>query len=97
MTEYGDITPRTAAYVAVELLKRGLPYLCLERFGQAKTLPAKRSQAMKFRRYNTLAVATTPLTEGVTPPSKKLTSTDVTATLYQYGSHQIAVLKPTLN
>lgn len=85
MTEYGDISPRTAAYAAVDLLKRALPYLCLEKFGQAKPLPAKRSQSMKFRRYNSLDTATTPLTEGVTPTSKKLTKTDVTATLYQYG------------
>lgn len=33
MTVYGDITPRTAAYNAVELLKRAMPYLCLEKFG----------------------------------------------------------------
>jgi N4-gp56 family major capsid protein len=85
MTEYGDISPRTAAFAAVELLKRGLPYLCLEKFGQSITLPAKHSKSMVFRRYNTLAVATTALTEGVTPPSKKLNKTDVTAVLYQYG------------
>jgi N4-gp56 family major capsid protein len=84
-TTYGDITPRTAAFVAVELLTRALPYLCLEKFGQAKTLPANKTQAMKFRRYKSLSVATTALTEGVTPPSKKLTYEDVTATLYQYG------------
>ena len=33
MTTYGDISPRTAAYAAVELLKRAMPYLCLEKFG----------------------------------------------------------------
>jgi hypothetical protein len=33
MTAYGDIAPRTAAYVVVELLKRAMPYLCLEKFG----------------------------------------------------------------
>lgn len=85
MTTYGDITPRTAAYVAVDLLKRAMPYLCLEKFGQAKSLPANKTQSMKFRRYNSLALATTPLVEGVTPAGKKLTATDITATLYQYG------------
>lgn len=84
-TEYGDITPRTAAYVAVELLKRALPYLCLEKFGQAKTLPGNKTQSMKWRRYKSLGVATTALTEGVTPPSKKLTYEDISCTLYQYG------------
>lgn len=85
MTTYGDITPRTAAYVAVELLKRAMPYLCLEKFGQAKSLPANKTQSIKFRRYNSLGLRTTPLTEGVTPASDKLTATDLTATLYQYG------------
>lgn len=84
-TTYGDITPRTAAYVAVELLRRATPYLVLEKFGQAKTLPARKSNVMKFRRYNALSMALTALTEGVTPPSKKLSYTDITATLYQYG------------
>lgn len=84
-TAFGDITPRTAAYAAKELLKRGLPYLVFEKFGQAKPLPANNSKVMTFRRYNALALATTPLTEGVTPDGKKLVPTDVTATLSQYG------------
>ena len=85
LTTYGDITPRTAAYVAVELLKRAMPYLCLEKFGQSKSLPANKTQAMKFRRYNSLGLRTTALTEGVTPTSEKMSATDVTATLSQYG------------
>ena len=85
VTEYGDITPRTAAFVVAELLDRALPYLCLEKFGQAKTLPANKTQSMKWRRYKSLGTATTALTEGVTPPSKKLTYEDITCTLYQYG------------
>jgi len=62
-----------------------MPYLCLEKFGQAKSLPANKTQSIKFRRYNSLGLRTTPLTEGVTPASEKLTATDITATLYQYG------------
>jgi hypothetical protein len=30
---YGDISPRTAAYASVELLKRSMPYMLLEKFG----------------------------------------------------------------
>jgi N4-gp56 family major capsid protein len=83
---YGDISPRTAAFVVVELLKRGMPYMCLEKFGQAKALPSNKTQSMKFRRYEHLPIATTPLTEGVTPTSIKLSFTDITAVLRQYGS-----------
>lgn len=84
-TIFGDITPRTAAYAAKEMLKRGLPYLVFEKFGQAKTLPANSSKVMTFRRYTALPLATTPLTEGVTPAGQVLAKTDVTANLVQYG------------
>lgn len=85
MTIYGDISPRTAAYAAKDLLKRGLPFLVLEKFGQAKTLPAANSKVIKFRRYSALPTAPVALTEGVTPAGQTLASTDVTATLTQYG------------
>lgn len=84
-TAYGDISPRTAAFAAVEMLKRGLPYLLLEKFGQAKTLPENASKVITFRRYNSLDATPNALTEGVTPEAKQLSVTDVPATLGQYG------------
>ena len=50
-TEYGDITPRTAAYAVTELLKRGMPYLVIEKFGQTYPLLTKSTKVAKFRRY----------------------------------------------
>lgn len=82
---YGDISPRTAAYAEKELLKRGLPYLVLEKFGQAKSLPGNATKVEKFRRYNALSNTPVTLTEGVTPSSQALSVTDITATLSQYG------------
>jgi N4-gp56 family major capsid protein len=84
-TAYGDISPRTAAFAAADMLKRGLPHLLLERFGQARTLPANSSKSVTFRRYNSLSATPTALQEGVTPEAKKLSATDVPATLTQYG------------
>ena len=84
-TTYGDISPRTAAYAEKELLKRGLPFLVLEKFGQAKPLPENSTKVMKFRRYNALPNTPQALSEGVTPTGQTLTVTDVTATLTQYG------------
>lgn len=86
-TAYGDISPRTAAYAAKELLSRAMPYLVLEKFGQAKPLPANSSKTITFRRYEALDTTPTALQEGVTPQGKKLTSTDVTETLVQYGDY----------
>jgi N4-gp56 family major capsid protein len=87
ITKYGDISPRTAAYVSKELLERALPLLVLEKFMQAKPIPKNETKSITFRRYNSLDPATTPLVEGVTPSGKKLTKTDITATLEQYGDY----------
>ena len=51
VTQYGDISPRTAAYAVAELLKRGMPYLVLEKFGQSYPIPNNSSKVAKFRRY----------------------------------------------
>ena len=62
---------------------------------------------MTFRRYLALNLATTPLVEGVTPTSKKLTKEDVSVTLEQYGdlvettdvvedTHEDPILKETV-
>lgn len=48
---YGDITPRTAAYVVKELLKRAMPYMVIEKFGQMYPIPQNNTQTAKFRRY----------------------------------------------
>jgi len=84
-TSYGDISPRTAAKAAKEFLKRGVPYLVFEKFGQSKPLGKNETKAITFRRYNALSATPATLTEGVTPAAKSLTKTDVTATLSQYG------------
>lgn len=103
VTTYGDISPAVAAYAVVEMLKRGSPFMVIEKFGQTYPLPSNQTLTAKFRRYY-LAGATgaagpgdaaafstplslTPLLEGVTPAGKKLANTDYTATLAQYGDY----------
>ena len=39
VTTYGDISPAVAAWAQVQMLKRAVPYLHFERFGQTYTLP----------------------------------------------------------
>jgi len=84
LTVYGDISPAVAASAAVEMLKRGQPNLVIQQFGQAKPLGKNQTNTQKFRRYERLAAATTPVTEGVTPSGSSPTKTDYTATLSQY-------------
>lgn len=100
VTSYGDISPAVAAYSVVRMLKRGMPYLHFEKFGQTYPLPTNSTTTAKFRRYFLsgatgsagtgsgnfyVPLATTPLVEGVTPAGTKLANQDYTVTLKQYG------------
>lgn len=100
VTSYGDISPAIAAYSVVRMLKRAMPYLHLEKFGQTYAIPTNSTTTAKFRRYFLsgttgsagtgsgnfyIPVATTPLVEGVTPNGSRLANQDYTVTLAQYG------------
>jgi len=84
-TDYGDISPRTAVYASKRLLKRAIPYLVIEKFGQPRPLPRKSSDTIVFRRFERFPITPNPLTEGVTPSARKLKTTDIPAQLQQYG------------
>ena len=85
MPVYGDITPRTAAYAVDKMLERAQPQLNMAKFAVLTAVPKGKTKVVKWRRYGRLAPSTTPLSEGVTPSAGNITSTDVTATLDQYG------------
>ena len=85
--DYGDITPRTAAYAVDKMLERAMPQLNMAKFATLTTVPKGKTKVCKWRRYNRIAASTTALTEGVTPSASTTTVTDVTATLAQYGQH----------
>lgn len=99
-TSYGDITPRQAAFSMAGFLGRAIPNMIIERFGQPFVVPPNSTQTAKFRRYflaggtgsysgnagkYSMPLATTALTEGVTPAGKKLANKDYTVQLQQYG------------
>ena len=74
------------AHAILQFLVRALPYLVFEKFGQTYPLPERSTKIAKFRRFEALDATPTTLTEGVTPASQSLTTTDISATLDQYGS-----------
>lgn len=97
---YGDITPRQAAFSIANLLKRALPLLTIEKFGQAYQMPKNNTMTAKWRRYflasgtgsysgnagnYSIPLATTALTEGTTPAGRKMANKDYSVTLQQYG------------
>lgn len=68
------------------LLLRAVPLLVHTRWAQVRDIPRKAgTTTIKFRRYGSLAAATTPLNEGITPVGSSLSVTDITATVLQYG------------
>lgn len=68
------------------LLKRALPLFLHTKFAQVRDIPRNGgTNVIKFRRYSNLTAATTPLTEGTTPSGSQLATTEVTATVAQYG------------
>ena len=82
----GNLSTMLNAHAIFQFLTRALPYLVFEKFGQAYPLPEKSTKVAKFRRYEALDATPAKLTEGVTPDSQALTTTDISATLDQYGS-----------
>lgn len=85
-TVYGDISPRTAAYAAAEMLAHAEPVLVLSKFGQNKPLPKNATDTVKFRRPVPFTVTTTTLVEGVTPTAQAMEYEDVSVQIAQYGA-----------
>jgi N4-gp56 family major capsid protein len=85
LTTTTQVDPGVATFYDRVLLKRAQPYLVYNKFAQTRDIPAKSGNTVKFRRYSAMTVATTPLTEGITPPGQQLAKTDLTAKLTFYG------------
>jgi N4-gp56 family major capsid protein len=79
------LSTQLRTYYDRNLLERLLPNLVYIPFGQIKPMPTKEGQTINFRRFSSLAAATTPLTEGVTPSGSALAMTQLTASPSQYG------------
>lgn len=86
-TGLAQVPPGVAAFYDRNLLERAQPNDVHGRFGQKRPIAQRNGNQIKFRRYSQLAVATTPLTEGVTPTGSSLAVTDIVATLAQYGDY----------
>lgn len=85
MVTYGSISQRTAAYVVKDMLEHAAPIEILVRYADGKPIPKNTADGAKFRRPIPFAPATTPLTEGVTPPGHAMRYEDVEVKLSQFG------------
>lgn len=87
VTTDGNLTAEMKTYYDKNLIENAKPNLVHSQFGQKRVVPKNEGKTIQFRKYDPLPVATTPLTEGVTPDGKKLKVTAITAELKQYGDY----------
>src|SRR4030042_2955935 len=85
LTTTVQLPPATQAFYNRTLLERAKPYLVHEKFAQMKPIPKGNGKQTKFRKYNALDLAKTPLAEGITPTGQQMSKTDILATLSQFG------------
>lgn len=84
-TTTSQVDPEVDLYFDNILLDRHEPYYVYGYFSQQRRIPQKNSKSAIFRRFENLADALTPLSEGVTPNPEQVSKFDVTATVSQYG------------
>jgi len=84
LTTTSVITPAVMAYFMRMLLVRNKAYLIHALFADRFDIPSGAGKTAKWRRYAQLPTATTEISEGVTPPGRRLSKQDISATLAQY-------------
>lgn len=82
-----DLSAEMKTYYSKYLIVLAEPNLVHDQFGQKHPIPANGGKSIEFRKYDSLAKALKPLTEGVTPHGNKLNVSTVTATIDQFGDY----------
>lgn len=86
-TLLSGLAPEMKTYYEKRLIDYAEPNLVHDQFGDSYPIPQNGGKTIEFRKYDSLAKATTPLTEGVTPAGNSLNVTTITATVAQYGDY----------
>lgn len=88
LTVRSDVTNSlTQTFYDNVLLRRAYPYEVHANWAQMRPLAQAKGNQILFRRYESLDLATTPLSEGQTPDGQKMSKTDITASIDQYGDY----------
>lgn len=85
VTDLSSSPDVTQAYYSKKLLERAKYRNLHARFAADASMPGKEGKTVIMRRYLHLALALSPLTEGVAPAGKTPSLDDYQATLYQHG------------
>lgn len=82
-----DLSDEMKTYYADRLIDLAEPELVHDQFAQQVDIPQGSGKTVEMRKYDSLAKAMTPLTEGVTPSGNALKVTVITSTVDQYGDY----------
>ena len=85
ITGTSQVAVNIQGYYDRNLLERAIPALVHGKYCQIRPLPRNSGTRINFRMYNSLPANTVKLGEGVTPTGKQATTTDIYATIAQYG------------
>lgn len=93
-----SLSNEVAIFYEKRFLERARAMLIHQEGGQLRGLPGNSGKEVIFNRFSPLSLATSSLTEGNNPTAVSLTSTQVTATLAEYGnSVQVSRLLSTVD
>lgn len=84
---YGSIGALVGVKAIAKLLHAGQYPSVTQQFAQIDMMGRNQGDTVKWRRFHNLPRATAPMTDGISPEGKKLTSTDITATIEYYGDN----------
>jgi len=86
-TGTAQITPAINYFYVRKMLIKARPKLLHTKYGQVQDIPRGNGKSIRFRRYDLLSAATTPLVEGVTPTGSQLSVTNISGTVLFYGDY----------
>jgi Phage capsid family. len=84
---YAGLPPQQRQFYDRTLIERLKADLVFAMHGQKRPVPKNKGDMVQFRKFNSLAPALTPLTEGATPIGDTLNITTITAKANQYGNY----------
>ena len=87
VTTDSDLSDEMRTFYSDYLIDNASPKLVHDQFGQKQNIPKNGGKTIQFRKYSPLPKALNTLTEGVTPVGRKLSVSDVTQDVSQYGDY----------
>jgi N4-gp56 family major capsid protein len=86
-TPGNDLSPTMKTFYKTSLLENARNEHFFNQFGQKQPLPKNNGKKVEWRKFDTFAKATTPLTEGVTPDGNTVNMTKIEKEINQYGDY----------